>query len=123
MGKYAFSGHSKKALKTCDVRLQEIMNRAILEYDFSVLEGFRDEAAQNYAYDNGFSKVKWPNGKHNRFPSHAVDVMPYPIRWQDPIRCVELSHIVKRIAGELMIPIKWGGDWGWDFAHYELVGE
>jgi peptidoglycan L-alanyl-D-glutamate endopeptidase CwlK len=97
------------------------MNRAILEYDFSVLEGFRGEDAQNYAFDNGFSKVRWPFGKHNIHPSRAVDIAPYPVRWNDPVRFTELSIIIKRIAGELMIPIKWGGDWGWDLAHWELV--
>jgi hypothetical protein len=121
MSKYAFSAHSKKQLKTCDSALQEIMGRAILEYDFSILEGFRGEAAQNNAFDNGFSKVRWPNGKHNVFPSKAVDVAPYPIRWNDPVRFCELAVIIKRIAAELFIKVKWGGDWGWDLAHWELV--
>lgn len=97
------------------------MNRAIREYDFSILEGYRGEVAQNHAYDNGFSKVRWPNGKHNVHPSKAVDVAPYPVRWSDPVRFTELSIIIKRIADELCISVKWGGDWGWDLAHWELV--
>ena len=115
-----FSSHSLKELSTCDYRLQEIFKRAIKVYDFSILEGHRGEVAQNYAYDHGFSKVRWPNGKHNTDPSKALDAAPYPIRWNDPIRFTELAIIVKSIANELCVKIIWGGDWGWDLAHWEL---
>lgn len=117
-----FSSNSKKHLATCDERLREIMNRAIKVYDFSVLCGFRNEADQNYAYDNNFSKVKWPNSKHNTLPSLAVDVAPYPIIWQDAVRFTELAIIIKSIANELWIPITWGGDWSRfvDMPHWEV---
>lgn len=117
-----FSSHSKKQLATCDNRLQEIMNRAIVEADFSILCGFRPEADQNYAFDNGFSKLKWPKSDHNFYPSRAVDAAPYPINWNDAVRFVQLSHIIKRIAEELFIEIVWGGDWVKfiDMPHYQL---
>lgn len=116
-----FSSHSKSQLATCDPRLKEIMTRAIAEYDFSILCGFRNETDQNYAFDNGFSKLKWPRSQHNFYPSHAVDVAPYPINWQDTIKFLELSKVIERIAGELMIPIVWGGYWKFlDMAHWEL---
>lgn len=80
---------------------------------------------QNYAYDNGFSRLKWPKSKHNSEPSLAVDVAPYPINWNDPVRFVELSKIIKRIADELAVQVIWGGDWSHfpDLAHWELVAE
>lgn len=116
-----FSSHSKSALKTCDPQLQEIANRAIVEIDFSVLCGFRNETDQNYAFDNGFSKLKWPKSKHNFYPSRAVDVAPYPINWLDVIKFMELSKIFQRIADELMISIIWGGNWKFiDMSHWEL---
>jgi peptidoglycan L-alanyl-D-glutamate endopeptidase CwlK len=117
-----FSSHSLKQLSTCDIRLQEIMNRAIVEIDFSVICGFRNEQDQNEAFDNGYSKLKWPKSKHNFFPSCAVDIAPYPIRWTDTVRFVELSKVIKRIAGELLVDIIWGGDWVKfiDMPHYEL---
>ncbi len=71
-----FSDLSQQRLATCDERLQRIMNQAILSYDFSVLEGYRDEAEQNAAVADGRSKVNWPNGKHNQNPSLAVDIAP-----------------------------------------------
>ena len=117
-----FSSHSLNQLLTCDEQLQEIMNRAIVEIDFSVLCGFRNEKDQNYAFDNGFSKLKWPESNHNFYPSRAVDIAPYPINWNDTLRFVELSKVIKRIAEELMIDIVWGGDWVKfiDMPHYEL---
>jgi len=100
------------------------MNRAIKLYDFSVLCGFRNEADQDFAYDNGFSKLKWPNSKHNSKPSRAVDIAPYPINWNDSVRFTELAIVVKGIASELFIPIAWGGDWRFfDLPHFELLPE
>jgi peptidoglycan L-alanyl-D-glutamate endopeptidase CwlK len=118
-----FSSHSKAALKTCDIRLQEIFNRAIEETDFSILCGRRGEADQNYAFDNGFSKLRWPLSNHNFNPSRAVDAVPYPVNWNDAVRLVELSKVIKRIADELMIPIQWGGDWTnfIDMPHWEVL--
>ena len=98
------------------------MNRALKEFDFSVVCGFRNEESQNYAYDNGFSKKRWPNSKHNVSPSIAVDVAPYPINWKDAVAFCQLAKIIKRIADELMIEVTWGGDWVHfpDLAHWEL---
>jgi peptidoglycan L-alanyl-D-glutamate endopeptidase CwlK len=119
-----FSSHSKKALLTCDIRLQEILHQAIKEYDFSVLCGFRNEQDQNYAFDNGFSRLKFPRSRHNSSPSLAVDIAPYPIIWNDPVRFIQLSQIIKRIASGLFVELQWGGDWSKfiDMPHYEIVG-
>jgi peptidoglycan L-alanyl-D-glutamate endopeptidase CwlK len=117
-----FSSHSKAQLKSCDLKLQEIMNRAILEYDFSVICGYRNEHDQNEAFDNGNSKLKFPNSMHNCYPSLAVDVAPYPINWNDTVKFMELSSVIFRIAEELFIEIVWGGDWVKfvDMPHWEL---
>lgn len=98
------------------------MNRAIIEYDFSVLCGYRNEHDQNEAYDNGFSKLKFPQSMHNRYPSLAVDIAPYPINWKNSVAFCELANIIKRISEQTMIPIQWGGDWVKfiDMPHWEL---
>lgn len=118
-----FSSHSKLALSTCDQRLKEIMIRALEEIDFSILCGHRNEHDQNEAFDNGYSKLKWPKSKHNYYPSVAVDVAPYPINWVDTVKFVELSKVIKRISLELMIPVAWGGDFAQfvDMPHWELI--
>lgn len=118
-----FSEFSKNNLSTCHEKLQLIFNLVINEYDCRVLCGFRNKEEQNKAYTNGYSTLKWPKSRHNTFPSMAVDVVPYPVDWDNTDRFIELSKIVKRIANELEINIQWGGDWKTfkDFPHWELL--
>lgn len=118
-----FSSHSQAALRTVDPALREICLQAIKEYDFSVLCGHRNEHDQNEAYDLGYSKLRFPYSKHNSIPSRAVDLAPYPILWADPVRFVELSKIILRIAHEFMIGVEWGGTWAQfpDLPHYQLT--
>ena len=70
-----FGKTSKRRLATCHEDLQEILNEVIKYFDCSVLCGHRGEADQNKAYESGHSKVKWPNGRHNKKPSIAVDIL------------------------------------------------
>lgn len=126
-----FGPHSRARLATCDTRLQELCCRALLVgMDFSVLVGHRGEVAQNAAYDAGLSKVRWPNSKHNKVPSLAVDVAPYPIDWEQPFRFYHLAGVFRSIAFEMGLVVRWGGDWDgdwvlndetfFDLGHFEL---
>jgi peptidoglycan L-alanyl-D-glutamate endopeptidase CwlK len=126
-----FSRISKERLATCHPDLQKIMNLAIQEYDFSILCGHRSEAAQNEAYNTGKSKLKFPRSKHNKLPSLAVDIAPYPIDWKNIQRFNNLAAIILRIAKEQGIRVRWGGDFNmdgnkttsdsWDKPHFELI--
>lgn len=118
----SFSKRSKERLKTCDIRLQLIMNKAIELYDFTVLEGYRDGITQNRYFKKGVSKLKFPKSRHNKKPSQAVDACPYPISWDKTERFYELAGVIKTIAADYKIPIIWGGDWKIfkDLAHYQL---
>lgn len=115
---YKFSHRSKKNLQTCDKRLLMLANRCIDIIDFTVLEGRRSKARQNRLYEQGKSKVKWPNSKHNvEDPddlSKAFDLAPYPIDWEDERRFRILGGVVKAVAHEMGINIRWGGDWDGD---------
>ena len=117
-----FSQRSKDKLAECHEDLQTLMNAVIVETDIIILCGHRGEQEQNEAYRTGKSKLMWPNGKHNKLPALAVDVAPYPIDWNNIERFKELAVIIKRIAGELGINVKWGGDWQSfkDYPHWEL---
>jgi len=75
-----FSKKSRERLETCDPRLVRVMELAIQRIDFSVREGYRSKAAQDAAVRDGFSKTPWPKSKHNRYPSHAVDIYPPPLQ-------------------------------------------
>jgi len=65
----------------------------------------------------------WPDGRHNKSPSRAVDLAPYPIDFQDIKRFEILGWFVKGLAKGLGIKVIWGGDWAnfRDWGHFELV--
>lgn len=110
----AFSALSEQRLETCDVRLQAILKEAIRHVDFTVLCGFRGPDEQEDAFRTGRSKVRWPNSKHNRRPSVAVDLAPFPVDWTDTARFARLAGYIERIAHEQGVKLRWGGDFDQD---------
>lgn len=114
----AFSTNSVRQLNTCDERIQKVLNEVIKTFDFSVLEGHRGEEAQNAAYARGASKLRWPYGKHNRSPSLAVDIAPYPVDWSNKEaarqRFCYLAGFVVSTGLALGVNLRWGGDWDGD---------
>ena len=109
-----FGKTSKRRLATCDDGLQNLFYEVVQHFDCSVIIGHRGEKAQNKAYDEGKSQVRYPKGKHNSNPSTAVDVAPYPIDWEDRERFIYFAGFVKGIASEMGISLRWGGDWNND---------
>ena len=110
-----FGKSSKKRLLTCDDRLQKVFNEVIKHVDCSVLEGHRGEDRQNKLYEEEKTKVKYPNGRHNRLPSSAVDVTPYPVDWKERERQTLFAGFVIGVASQMGINLRWGGDWDQDF--------
>jgi peptidoglycan L-alanyl-D-glutamate endopeptidase CwlK len=110
-----FGSRSKERLTTCDERLQKVFNEVIKYVDCSVLEGHRGEERQNRLFEEGKTKVTYPNGRHNSNPSNAVDVTPYPINWEDRERQTLFAGFVIGIARSMGITLRWGGDWDMDF--------
>jgi hypothetical protein len=72
----AFGAGSKRKLNTCDIDVRIVCNKTIKIIDFSIITGHRTKKDQDALYPT-YTKLKWPNGKHNTFPSRAVDVAPY----------------------------------------------
>ena len=110
-----FGKSSNKRLSTCDDRLQKVFNEVIKHVDCSVLCGHRGKDDQNKAYKEGKSKAKYPDGRHNRQPSLAVDVSPYTIDWKDLERQTLCAGFVLGIAKQMGINLIWGNDWDGDF--------
>jgi peptidoglycan L-alanyl-D-glutamate endopeptidase CwlK len=119
----SFGTKSKARLATCHPDLQVIFNEVIKRADCSVICGHRGKEEQQAAFDAGNSKLQYPKSRHNSYPSEAVDVVPYPLDWNDHLRFAALANVVKNVAREMNIPITWGGDWKSfkDLPHYELV--
>lgn len=108
---YNYSSSSKEKLESCDILLQKIFNEVIKYYNCSILCGHRSKIEQDKAYIDGKSKLFYPNSKHNKKPSQAIDAAPYPIDWNDISRFYIFGGYVKAVADVLGIPIIWGGDW------------
>ena len=106
-----FGKTSNRRLESCEKDLQDLFNEVVKYFDCSVLVGYRGRNEQDNAYESGHSKVKWPNGKHNKKPSFAVDVAPYPVDWEDRERFIYFGGFVKGCAFRMGISLRWGGDW------------
>lgn len=132
-----FSPSSSLKLSTCHQDLQRLFYEVIKHIDCSILEGHRGEEEQNKAFDQGFSKLKYPNGNHNAMPSNAVDVMEDPIDYHNEKRIYWFAGYVQSVAqqlkeqGKMTHSIRWGGNWEntstmdsekfFDGAHFELI--
>ncbi|MCE5304910.1 M15 family peptidase [bacterium] len=132
-----FSLSSQIRLFQCQKDLQFLFNEVIKHQDCTILVGYRNEAAQNAAYKEGKSQLKYPESKHNKDPSLAVDVAPYPIDWNNIDRFIEFGKFViataKTMKSNKLITydIRWGGDWDGDgdladqkmndYVHFEIV--
>jgi hypothetical protein len=111
-----FGRRSLECLGTVDDRLVVLAEEVLrVGMDFSVICGHRTKTAQNGAFNYGFSKVRWPNSKHNSFPSKALDFAPYPIDWADEKRFYLLMGLFLTTAFFLEIPLIGGHDWDHDW--------
>ena len=129
----SFGSKSRQQLQTCNSDLQKVFNEVIRYVDCSVLEGHRDERTQDRLFEEGKTKVQYPMGRHNSNPSRAVDVVPYPVDWNDRERFHLFAGFVLGIARSMGIKLRWGGDWNMnfevddnkfdDFPHFELIKE
>ena len=120
----SFGQRSLDELASCHCDLQALMKEAIKHGpDFSVLEGFRDEAEQERLFRKGLTTIHWPYGNHNKKPSLAVDIAPYfaqkkvKINWKDTKPWHVLAGYVKGIASQMGFVIRWGGDWDSDWIY------
>ena len=127
---YKFGKSSLERLNNAHPKLQQILTKLIEIVDFSILCSYRSEEEQNDVFNKGLSKVQYPNSKHNSNPSRAVDIIMYPIDWNNIQNFYYLAGLVKGIAHSEGIKIRWGGDWDSDndfsdekfrdFPHFEL---
>jgi peptidoglycan L-alanyl-D-glutamate endopeptidase CwlK len=133
MSGFYYGDTSEARLATCHLDLQ-LLARAALKtspIDIAVLAGHRNQRDQDAAFARGTSKVQWPHGKHNRTPSEAIDLAPWPIDWNDKRRFYLLAGHIRLIAIALRIPVRGGYDWDSDgdlndqtfddLVHWELV--
>ena len=112
------------------------MHELIKIVDVTIMDGHRNKEKQDNYYHAGTSKLKYPQSKHNKNPSEAVDIAIWHkeephIRWHNnDAEWYYLNGLVKGIAHKLGINIRSGSDWDSDndfkdqkfidFPHFEL---
>ncbi len=130
-----FSKNSKNKLNECHPDLRLLFNEVIQYYNFAVITGHRKKEAQNQAFFEERSMLKYPQSKHNKKPSLAIDAVPWfkdppHIRWEDKDKFYHFIGFVQGIAIKMGIGIRSGGDWDddgelhdqnfFDLAHFEI---
>tara|TARA_Y100000592_G_C5360184_1_gene263268 strand:- start:68 stop:448 length:381 start_codon:yes stop_codon:yes gene_type:complete len=105
-----FGKRSKKRLKGVDTRLINVLNELIKIMDVTIIEGLRSKQRQEILLKEGKTKTKF--SKH--IEGKAVDLAPYPIDWKDRDRFHYMGGMIRGIAKQLNINVRWGGDWDSD---------
>ena len=106
-----FSSKSLNKLTGVDSRLVTLAYEIVTNHhDCSVVYGLRTIEEQKKLVDEGLSKTM--NSRH--LTGHAIDLVPYPIDWNNEKRFYYFSGMVLAIAKTMNIPIRWGGDWDMD---------
>ena len=141
---YVLSKRSLASLEGVDPRLVKVVKRAIeiTEQDFVVVEGKRSReqmminyglgrtAAQlakfgipaKYAKPNE-AKVTWLNDPFasNHASGKAVDVVPYPVDWNDISKFRAINTAFQTAALELGVGVTWSGSWSKKaYPHFEV---
>lgn len=140
---FALGARSLKNLEGVHPKLVDIVKLAIAytKVDFTVIEGVRTQERQNLLYAQGRTKpgqiVTWSRTS-NHFTNkrtgfgHAVDLVPFPVDWNDLKKFDAISLAMFAAADQLNTPIRWGADWDrdgfprergeTDSPHFELWG-
>ena len=117
---YKLGTRSMQNLSGVHPDLVSVVKRAIqiTEQDFTVIEGIRNLNRQRELFKAGKSKTL--NSRH--LTGHAVDMVPWPVDWNDLSRFEVVAEAMKEAAEELNVELDWGGDWKsfYDGPHFEL---
>lgn len=149
---YAFGAQSQARLKGVHPKMVAVVNEALkimsewdaagaVSCDIMVLEGVRTPQRQKELYAQGRTKpgniVTWTLNSNHFINTktgfgHAVDLVPYPVDWNDLKKFDLISRAMFTAADRLNTPIRWGADWDRDgnirergesdSPHFELWG-
>lgn len=118
---------SLSRLQGVDETLVNVVKRAIeiSEVDFTVMEGVRTLERQRELYAQGRTApgkiVTWTM-KSRHIEGKAVDLVPYPLDWNDLEKFNKIKDAMFQAARELDVNLRWGADWDGD-GHYREKGE
>ena len=143
--KFVLSKLSLGRLEGVNIDLVKVVKRAIeiTPQDFMVVEGVRSKEQCYINYGKGrtaaqcttkdvpasyaqpkLAKVTWLtnplSSKH--VTGKAVDLVPYPVDWNDVSKFDQIAKAMFAAAKELGVSIRWGADWDND-GNYREKGE
>ena len=151
--KYILSKLSLSRLVGLHPSLEAVVKRAIqiTEQDFMVVEGVRTKEQCYINYGKGrtvaqctakgvpaqyakpkLAKVTWLNNplSSKHVSGHAVDLVPYPVDWNDLSKFDKVAKAMYAAAKELGVSIRWGANWDndgkfrekgeYDSPHFEI---
>tara|TARA_R100001082_G_C4342164_1_gene150640 strand:- start:265 stop:675 length:411 start_codon:yes stop_codon:yes gene_type:complete len=105
-----FSKKSKENLSGVDPVLKMLFTEVVKHFDCSVTEGLRSLERQKELVKKGASKTL----KSKHIDGMAVDVVAYPIDYEDTKRNYYFGGFVMGMAKAMGLPLRWGGDWDGD---------
>jgi len=105
-----FGKRSKERLKGVDHRLIKVLDELIKIMDVTIIEGLRSEERQKELLEKGATKVKYSRHMEGK----AVDLAPYPIDWNNRDGFHYMGGMIRGIAHQLGLKVRWGGDWNSD---------
>jgi len=124
---YKLGKKSQERLRGVNSQLVNILFELVKIMDITVIEGVRTQERQDKLVAEGKSKTKF--SKH--ITGQAVDLAPYPIDWEDRDRFHYMGGMLRGIAKQMGVDVRWGGDWDSDgetkdnnfddLVHLELV--
>ena len=143
--KFVLSKLSLGRLEGVNPELVKVVKRAIeiTQQDFLVVEGVRSKEQCYINYGKGrtvaqctakgvparyaqpkLAKVTWLNNplSSKHVSGKAVDLVPYPVNWNDLTKFDQVAKAMFAAAKELGVSIRWGADWDND-GNYREKGE
>ncbi len=143
--KFVLSKLSLSRLEGVNPELVQVVKRAIeiTPQDFMVVEGVRTKEQCYINYGKGrtweqctakgvpakyaqpeLAKVTWLNNplSSKHVTGKAVDLVPYPVDWNDLSKFDQMAQAMFTAAKELGVSIRWGADWDND-GNYREKGE
>lgn len=119
-----FDAKSKERLGNANKDLVILAEAVLQKIDVIITCSHRNKQDQDEAYKNGKSKLKYPQSKHNTLPSKAIDfaIKKNGIITWDKKEYDNLGGIIKEVAEDLGLTVKWGGDFSgfYDGPHVEI---
>jgi peptidoglycan L-alanyl-D-glutamate endopeptidase CwlK len=101
--------------------LRRVADRALqlTTQDMTVIEGIRSIERQRQLLAQGHTRTL--NSRH--ITGHAIDVVPWPVDWDDWDKFDALGTAFARAARELDIPVVWGAAWHKPLAEFKTGKE